>query len=146
MAALGESLCEGGGSGKSFGSGQPGKTGQWSQGQTAQMGNGSGGPGKGNGASPDAFPTDFALKMEKSNVNTTDGPVIASSLVFGQQVRGESTAAFGAAVSSASAEAAEAIDTRRIPREHEAAVRAYFSTLAQQAKDQTPSEPAGDGE
>jgi len=145
MQALGESMCEGGGSGQSFGSGQPGQTGQWSAGQTAMMGNGSGGPGKGNGAGPDAVPTDFALKTEKSNVNTTDGPVIASSLVYGQQVRGESKAAFGAAVSSANAEAAEALDTRRIPREHEAAVRAYFSTLAQQAAESSPGESEGDG-
>lgn len=145
MAAIGESMGAGQGSGQSFGTGQPGATGQWQQGQSSQMGSGSGKPGQGNGAGPDAVATDFALKMEKSNVNTTDGPVIASSLVYGQQVRGESKAAFGSAVSSGSAEAAEAIDTRRVPREHEAAVRAYFSTLQQQAA-QNQSDDADDGE
>ncbi|MFG0305624.1 MAG: hypothetical protein ACF8Q5_05365 [Phycisphaerales bacterium JB040] len=135
MAALGESMCQGQGSGQMFGSGQPGQTGQWQQGQTMAMGNGSGGPGRGNGAGPDEIATDYLLQMEKSNVNTTDGPVIASTLVYGQQVRGESKAAFAAAVAAGRAEAAEAIDVRRVPREMEGAVQGYFGRLERTAAD-----------
>ena len=131
MAALGQGL----GQGQSSGSGQPGQTGQWQQGQTASMGSGSGGPGQGNGAGPDEFATDYTLQMEKSNVNTTDGPVIASTLVYGQQVKGESKAAFSSAVAAGRAEAAEAIDVRRVPREMENAVRGYFGRLEQKAAD-----------
>lgn len=135
-------MCEGGsGMGQSMGQGsQWGNNGQFKQGQAMGQGSGSGGPGQGLGAGPDEAPADFALKTEKANVATTgEGPVIASTLVYGSQVRGESTAAFSEVVGSAEAQAAEAIETKRVPREHEEAVKAYFGRLKKAAEQQSGS-------
>ena len=126
--------CDGGGQG--YGQDAKwGNTGQFSQGNSQGFGSGSGGPGKGMGAGPDAQKTDFMLKNERAEVNTTDdGPVIASTMVQGSQIKGESTATFSNAVQSASTEAAEAIETKRVPRKHENAVVHYFSQLDSEAK------------
>lgn len=124
MAEGGMSQCFGGGQGK----GQ-GQIGRWAEGYALGSGGGSGGPGRGNGASPEAEPADFAWQKEKANVATKDGPIIASMMVQGSQIRGESSAEFGAVVSAATVEMAEAIETRRIPREHESAVQHYFGRL-----------------
>lgn len=127
---------DGDGNGQGFGeNAQWGSNGQYSEGNTDQFGKGSGGPGKGMGNSPDAAPTDFMLKKERAEVQTTnEGPVIASTMVQGSQIRGESTATFSSVVESASTQAAEAIETKRVPRKHEAAVQQYFGTLDQAAK------------
>lgn len=140
------SLCEGvGGMGRSAGQGSEwGPAGQYRQGESMGSGSGSGGPGQGLGAGPDEAATDFALKTEKANVGTTDeGPIIAATLVYGSQIRGESTAAFSDAVSSAEAQAAEAIETRRVPKEHEQAVKAYFGRL-KKAAESTPKPAEGE--
>lgn len=151
-ASMGESFSEGNGQGQSFGEGsQWGPNGQYSQGESMSNGKGSGGPGKGMGVSPEEQATDFVFKSEHAKVNTTDqGPVIASSLVYGAQVKGESKAAFSDAVSSAEAQAAEAIETKRVPREHEEAVKAYFGRLQKAAKQEsapakTDDKPAEQG-
>lgn len=139
-------MCEGGNGpgGSMFGDGsQSGPAGQFAAGESMSQGSGSGGAGQGLGASPEAQPADFMLKSEKANVATTgEGPVIASTLVFGSQIRGESTAAFSEVVGSAEAQAAEAIETRRVPREHEEAVKAYFGRLKRAAQQQSDSRPA----
>jgi len=88
------------------------------------------------GQSPDAQATDFTLKKERADVQTTnEGPVIASTMVQGSQIKGESTATFSSVVESASTQAAEAIETKRVPRKHEAAVQQYFGRLDKAAKE-----------
>lgn len=126
----------GNGDGQGFGeSAQWGSTGQYKEGDSQGFGNGSGGPGKGMGRSPEGAATDFMLKKERAEVQTTnEGPVIASTMVQGSQIRGESTATFSSVVESASTEAAEAIETKRVPRKHESAVQQYFGTLDKAAK------------
>ncbi len=126
---------QGQGQGNMFGQGsQWGENGQFAQGDSMGEGSGSGGPGRGLGVGPNEQPADFVLKNEKANVSTTDqGPVIASSLVYGSQIRGESTATFSSVVENAEAQAAEAIETKRVPREHEQAVKAYFGRLQEAA-------------
>jgi hypothetical protein len=137
----GEGQCEGGG-----------KLGQWRQGDSGKQGQGSGGPGKGNGDSPEAIAADFTLERKKSKVNTGKGPVIGSRLVYGDQIRGESVAEFGEAVASAEDTAAEGIDSMRVPREMEAAVKNYFGTLKKKADNAktgaptAPAQPAKDAE
>jgi hypothetical protein len=112
-----------------------GGTGQYSEGNSQGFGKGSGGPGKGMGAGPDGSPTDFMLKKERAEVQTSnDGPVIASTMVQGSQIKGESTATFSSVVESASTQAAEAIETKRVPRKHESAVQQYFGRLDKAAK------------
>ncbi len=138
-------ICEnpGSGMGQTAGEGsQWGPNGQFSQGERMAQGKGSGGPGQGLGVGPEEAPADFMLKNEKATVNTTDqGPVIASSLVYGAQVKGESTAAFSEVASSAEAQAAEAIETKRVPREHEEAVKAYFGRLKKAAEKESGEAP-----
>jgi hypothetical protein len=135
---LGE--CSGGntsGDGQGFGEQAGlGQTGQFKEGSSQGFGKGSGGPGKGMGSGPDATAADFMLKKERADVQTTnEGPVIASTMVQGTQIRGESTATFSQAVDSASNQAAEAIETKRVPRKHESAVQQYFGRLDKAAKD-----------
>ncbi len=142
------SMCEGG-SGMASGSGsQWGPAGQFGAQGSMTQGQGSGRRGQGMGAGPEEAPADFMLKNEKANVATTgEGPVIASTLVYGSQIRGESKAAFSDAVGSAEAAAAEAIETRRVPREHEEAVKAYFGRLKRAAQNESgePTAPAEQG-
>lgn len=147
LAQLGQ--CSGGGQGQGYGQDAKwGKTGQFSEGSSQGFGSGSGGPGQGMGQSPDAQASDFTLKRERAEVNTTDdGPVIASTMVQGTQIKGESTATFRNAVQSATTQAAEAIETKRVPRKHENAVQHYFGKLDNEAKkasgEQAPPAPQG---
>lgn len=130
LAQMGNGQCEGGGQGQAFGGqSQFGKTGQWKAGDSSRFGRGSGGAGRGQGLSPEAEATDYVVRQEKANVNTGDGPVIASMMVQGSQIRGESRAQFSGAVSSARADAAEAIEHSRVPKRHEGAVQHYFGRL-----------------
>lgn len=139
----------GSGQGEAFGEGsQWGPNGEYAQGDSMGQGGGSGRAGQGLGAGPKEQPSDFVFKNEKATVQTTgEGPVIASTLVYGSQIRGESTAAFSDAVKSAEAEAAEAIETKRVPREHEEAVKAYFGRLQKAANKEAgePEKPAESG-
>lgn len=149
LAKLGE--CSGNGNGQGQGFGQDakwGNTGQFSEGNSQGFGSGSGGAGQGMGQAPDAQASDFMLKKERAEVNTTDdGPVIASTMVQGTQIKGESTATFSNAVQSATTQAAEAIETKRVPRKHENAVQHYFGKLDNEAKKASgeKTEPAPQG-
>ena len=138
MGAQSWSQCEGGGLGMS----EPGPTGSWRGGDQIGMGPGSGGPGQGMGEGPEAEATDFALQREKASVQTVQGKIIASRLVFGEQVRGESMATFKAEVDSAIVEAADAIETNLVPRQYQGAVKHYFGTLEQRVTPTDGSTPA----
>ncbi|MCC6428495.1 MAG: hypothetical protein IT435_16960 [Phycisphaerales bacterium] len=118
--------------------------GQWREGDTNKQGSGSGGPGQGLGPSPEAAPTDYKIAKEKANVNTQDGPIIGSRLVWGEQIRGESHAAFSEAVESSDKAASEALDSMTIPRQYHGAVKSYFGTLKEKADKNaaTNSKPA----
>jgi len=126
-------------------------------GQSAREGQGAGGGGihAGSGGIPNlGSPTDpnsdYTLTREQAKVRVNQGgPVIASTLVYGSQVKGESTAAFASAVESANATASEAIETRRVPRKHEPAVQRYFgrldaATRAANASEDAPPDANGD--
>jgi hypothetical protein len=120
--------------------------------QMAQ-GNGVGGLQAGSGGVPDfgGEPNqpqgDYALSREQTRVNIQEGgPIIASTLVQGAQVKGESTAAFSSAVKSAKTKASEAIETKRVPREYESAVQKYFGRLEEDAAAAEKSNPAPDPE
>jgi hypothetical protein len=100
---------------------------------------GSGGIAREFGEGSDTPEIDFQVESLKGVTEPRgQGPVIASTLVYGTQVRGESRAQFTDAVRSAEAEATEAIETRRVPREHVEAVKAYFGRLQK-------NNPAQDG-
>ncbi len=144
MDQMGE--CMNGGGKGAPGEGMGEGLGDWSEGDSSQQGRGSGGPGQGYGESPDERAIDFMLDKKKQKVLNQGGPTIGSTLVFGDQVRGESVAAFEGAVDAGRAEAAEAIETKRIPREYERAVQHYFGRLEARAKAKRaggPVTPAG---
>lgn len=121
--------------------GEP-KIGSWKAGDKRKVGQGSGGPGRGNGPSPDAEPTDYATEKKKANVKTGDGPIIGQRLVYGEQVKGESKAQFADTVASSAAEASEAIESKQIPREYHDAVKAYFGRLQEKVKKDSPTTDA----
>lgn len=133
MAALGQSMCENpNGSSSPFGNGLGATIGS-SDGESE--------------ADPDApFGADFMFKGEKTDVPNRGGPIIGSTLVYGAQVRGEATAEFGAAASASAVEAAEAIDSMRVPREYHDAVRHYFGRLEKAAKDNAGEKAESEGE
>lgn len=154
MQQLGQSMskpCEGEGceacaNGTCSGQGD-GKNGLWRSGQSeGKRGNGSGGPGQGTGDGPEGEAVDFMLKNERADVQTKGGPIIGQTVVYGNQVIGESRATFGAAVEAGSAEAAEAIETRRVPRKHEKAVQHYFGRLEAAAREGGEDAPASSGD
>lgn len=120
MAGYGQSLCENPGTGK--GKGRGGKK-----------------AGEGDAVNefdaPLAASDDYILKAEKVQVANHGGPIIGSTMVYGAQVKGEATAQFGQAVGASSVQAAEAIESMRVPREYHDAVRAYFGRLEKIAKE-----------
>jgi len=127
-------MCEGGGQG------QPSRWGANAGGSGLGAGIGAGTAGRDRHTGPQDPPSDFVLEAEKANVPITgQGPIIATTLVYGSQIRGESTAAFAEVVGSAEAQAAEAIESKRVPREHEEAVKAYFGRLKKAAEQQSGS-------
>lgn len=119
-----------------------GQMGQYGQGLCENPGQGYGSKGKGSSGlkpgeadiandldSPLAASDDYMLKNEKTDVANNGGPIIGSTMVYGAQVKGEATAQFGQAVGASSIQAAEAIETMRVPREYHDAVRHYFGRL-----------------
>ncbi len=126
--------------------GEGDQQGQWEEGDSMSEGDGSGGPGEGWGKSPDSQAVDYMLEKQKEKVENQGGPTIGSTLVYGDQIRGESVAQFEAATTAAKAEAAEAIETRRIPREYEKAIQHYFGRLEARAKAKRAAEQAGEGD
>jgi hypothetical protein len=133
LAAMGSGQCSGGGSDSkdkdrlAMLSMEPG---EWSAGETqGRQGNSgrSGGPGQGNGGVGPQGGEDGQLQRERVNTrNTGQGPMIASSLVEGVGIRGDSVAEFQSVVESASNAAAEALETRAVRREYHRAIQAYF--------------------
>lgn len=126
--------CMGGGDGDKQGSSGTGQSGRFREGTSQAMGQGSGGPGRGNGASPESTPVDYTTEKVKANTKTTAGPIIGSRLVYGEQVRGESVAEFSDVVEASSAEAAEALSNETVPREYHDAVKTYFGRLQEKVK------------
>lgn len=143
LAELGKCLggnCEGDGDQM----GNP-NMGAFKQGNSTKRGNGSGGPGISNGSPgrPEEA-ADFAYEKKKSNVQTTQGAIIGSRLVQGEQVKGESRADFAAVVEASSKTASESIEGMTVPREYHDAVKHYFGRLQDKAKmnkDATSSQP-----
>lgn len=75
----------------------------------------------------------FQTKKEKSRSKDAGGPIIGSTLVEGEQVKGEATQQFTEAVAAGSKSAAEAIESKQIPREYHEAIKQYFGRLKKKA-------------
>ncbi|MGP1309818.1 MAG: hypothetical protein ACTS27_06445 [Phycisphaerales bacterium] len=90
---------------------------------------------------PEEHNETFKTNLEQAAGQGKDGPVIARSFVEGFQIRGESKAEFQAAAVAAETAAAEAIDDRRVPREHQDAIKRYFGRLKRAVEGSPASEP-----
>jgi hypothetical protein len=122
---------------KGEGMGRFGPTKPWAAGDSNRRGDGSGGPGRGNGVGPDDVVSEYAIQKDKANVKRKPGPITGQRWVYGNQVRGESSEAFAEAVYAASASADEAIEQMQIEREYEDAVKKFFGTLERRADEET---------
>ncbi|TVQ62120.1 MAG: hypothetical protein EA378_06560 [Phycisphaerales bacterium] len=145
MASLGESMGQESWAQLAGGMQGEGQTGQWQPGDPQGGGQGSGGPGQQGGSrSPEAQEAPFTLEARRSPVHTRGGPVIGSRFVYGEQVVGEARAGFSEAVEQSGKAAAEALETRRVPREYHDAVKRYFGRLERTARDgeTTPAPPS----
>ncbi len=133
MQKMGQGFCE-----------NPGM-GDWRAGDINRQGMGSGGPGQGDGVSPEARETSVTFNETKANVQTREGPIIGSRMVYEGQVRGESRVEFQQATKAAAASASDAIESMQVPREYEAAVMKYFGALEEQAEDAPDESDAPSG-
>ncbi len=104
-----------------------------------------GASGSGNNLVDQADPSQFATRRQQSSsLIAGDAPPIGSTMIEGEQIRGESRQQFAEVVRLSSRNAAEAIETLVVPREYHDAVKAYFGQLERRANDesagQTPAE------
>lgn len=109
-------------------------TGKFALGETDRNGNGSGGPGTGGGQAPGEEAAPYTVKKEKAKVRTTEGAIIGSRFIEGEQIKGESRAAFMEAVEAASKQATEDLDSNQYPREYHDAIKHYFGRLTEKVK------------
>jgi len=128
MNKMGQGFCQ-----------NPGMS-NWNEGDTSRRSKGSGGPGQGDGVSPEARETSITFNDTKANVTTQQGPIIGSRMVYEGQIRGESRTAFAMGAKSAAHNASDAIESMRVPREFEGPVMKYFGALERRA------ESAGDSD
>jgi hypothetical protein len=110
----------------------------WRAGETAgKFGQGSGGPGQsGGGTSPQGADAPVTTEKAMAQSKVGNGPIIGSKYVYGEQVRGESTAEFQQAVESGRKAASEALETMQVRRELHDSVKHYFGRLEARAKGQ----------
>jgi hypothetical protein len=113
--------------------------GLWKAGDSNKKGGGRGGPGQSGGSGAgDEQETGVMVKKDMAPTKKGNGPMIGSTLVQGDQVRGESVAAYQEAVESSAKAATEAIVTMQVPRELEPTVKGYFGRLEAKGKEKAP--------
>ena len=122
IAGLGEGL------------GELGAYGQFAEGFGDMAGPGTGGSGRGYG--PRDADTLGAVKFKKTRTKSSgkQGPIVASWVFQGQQVKGEAKRELSEAVQAAKEDAADAVNQNRIPRKYQTSVKKYFGDLEEAAK------------
>jgi hypothetical protein len=108
-----------------------GRDGPWQEGVgDDRPGVGSGGPGLGEGFRQEQADENYTLDEERVKNRGGKGPVIASwAFRGGPQEKGQARKDVTEAVRSARDEAAEAIETQRIPRKYETSLKRYFGDV-----------------
>lgn len=108
------------------------------------VGPGAGRSGTGGGPAPDPLTTPYSLNTDRAKTNfDPETPIIGETLVRGTQVRGEASQELREAVHASSEAAAEAIETKAIPREYHDAIKHYFGNLEKESEG-TSESSAGD--
>ncbi len=83
----------------------------------------------------------------KAPSKTGEGPIIGTTMVEGEQVRGESRAQFVELVEAGGQAAADAIESKTAPREYHDALKHYFGRLKAKAEAETaPEAPPSESE
>ncbi len=125
----------------------------WSAGDTQkQGGRNRGGPGQGQGGSASEQPADENWTKRNFKSKTGQGPIIGSTMIQGEQVKGESRAQFEDAVNSGENKFSEALESKTIPREFHDVIKSYFGDLKkktqsiQAAKDAQPKDQEADND
>ena len=134
QAASGQQ-SQGGQSGQGNQPGQGQGVGPYGQNSSDQQGQGAGdgGRGEGGGGLPYA-PAPFGVKQEVSpSFNDEAGQVIASTLIEADALKGESKAAVRDIAASETTAATDDVDTQRVSRRAQKAVRDYFNSMARDA-------------
>lgn len=111
-------------------------TGRWGEGETqGRMGAGSGGPGQssgGGGVGEAEAPEKFETRKFRTNT-TAQGPIIGSTVVEGESVKGEAKAQFRQAVEAAENSVAQALENNLVERQYQDVVKKYFNRLQAKA-------------
>lgn len=106
----------------------------------------SGGRGPG-GAQMSASDAQANTTKVKAPSKMTEGPIIGSTMVEGEQVRGESRAQFVDLVEAGGQAAADAIENKAAPREYHDALKHYFGRLKAKAEaEAAPDAPSAEPE
>jgi len=103
------------------------------------------GLGAGAGGAPGQGPesrVETDARKARAPSEYTGGPIIGSAVVQGEAVRGESRAQFAEIVESGGQAAADAIESKQVPREYHDALKHYFGRLEAKAKGQPAGEEA----
>lgn len=108
----------------------------WRAGESqGKFGSGTGGPGQsGGGANPNQIDAPVNVSKVKSPTKQGGGPIIGSTVVQGDQVRGESTAEYTAAVEAANKAATDSITHNEVSKELQPTVKHYFGRLEAKGK------------
>jgi hypothetical protein len=109
----------------------PGGIGEWKEGDTSNMGSGTGGPGIGMGERPSDTEGDYGTQKDILRRPSQQGPVIASWYFKDMQVEGEAKRDFSEVIQAGRDSAAEAISENQIPRRYEDAIKTYFNNVAE---------------
>jgi hypothetical protein len=131
--------AQGGQNGNQQGGGQqmnsPGM-GQWGMQNPTEPGAGAGGGGRGMGGTGLPYtPAPFGIKQEQSqSFDDEEGRTIASTLIEGETIRGESTAVIRDIVESETTDVTDEVASQRVSRRAQKAVRDYFNTLRRDAE------------
>ncbi len=140
-----KSLCEGMGQCQNPGMGQC-QNGlmdkPWSPGDNQGQGNRRGGHGQAQGGSNSEQVADESWTKRKVSSKTGQGPIIGSTMIQGEQVKGESTAQFAQVADAAEANASEALENNVIPREFHDVVKHYFGRLKAKSQAQEAAKAA----
>lgn len=105
-------------------------------GNVSQQTNGPPGPGIGRGSTKSEADEKGNADYDKVGVKnqSSDGPIIASKIFKGPQVKGEAKQQFDSTVQAAKDGASEAIKDNKIPKKYESSVKKYFGNLEQADK------------
>jgi len=114
--------------------GSMGCYGEWMEGLNFEFGPGTGGPGRGWGARQSDDSGNTATLQTRTKTKTGEGPMIASWMFDGPQIKGESRRELEQLAETSETSVSEAISEGEIPRKYETTIKKYFGALKKKEK------------